>query len=133
MTLVVDASVAVKWVVREERSEAAHQLIGRDALVAPALLLAEVGNALWRNVVAGVLPVAQAKAGIDELRFALDEVYPLEPLAARALELAVDLGHPVYDCFYVALAEALGAPLITADRRLITKLNGDLRRLVEVL
>ncbi len=38
--------------------------------------------------------------------------------------MAVDLRHPVYDCFYLALAEAEEAPLVTADRRLLTRLTG---------
>ena len=34
--------------------------------------------------------------------------------------MALDFGHPVYDCFYVALAAQEHAPLITADRRMVT-------------
>jgi predicted nucleic acid-binding protein len=44
---------------------------------------------------------------------------PLRPLAARAAALARKLDHPVYDCLYLALAEAEGAPLVTADRRFL--------------
>ena len=45
-------------------------------------------------------------------------VSPAE-LAARATEIAVELRHPIYDCFYLALAERERAPLISADQRLI--------------
>lgn len=49
---------------------------------------------------------------------------PLRPLAPRAAALARELDHPVYDCFYLALAEAEGAALITADRRLVESVRG---------
>lgn len=45
-----------------------------------------------------------------------DEVYPAFRVFLRAHELAVELGHPVYDCAYLALAELRGATLLTADR-----------------
>jgi predicted nucleic acid-binding protein len=49
---------------------------------------------------------------------------PTAPLAARALELAFALDHPVYDCFYLALAEAEQVGLVTADGRLESRLRG---------
>lgn len=48
----------------------------------------------------------------------------LAPLAARAVEIAAELRHPVYDCFYLALTESEDATLVTADRRLIGRLAG---------
>ena len=46
------------------------------------------------------------------------EFRPTAPLASRAIELALELDHPVYDCFYLALAEAEKTELVTADLRL---------------
>jgi predicted nucleic acid-binding protein len=40
-------------------------------------------------------------------------------LHARALKIAIALKHPIYDCFYLALAERERAPLISADKKLI--------------
>jgi predicted nucleic acid-binding protein len=45
-------------------------------------------------------------------------------LAGRALEIAAELRHPAYDCFYLALAQERRAQLVTADRRLISRLAG---------
>jgi predicted nucleic acid-binding protein len=48
---------------------------------------------------------------------------PTASLAPRALELALNLDHPVYDCFYLALAEAETAQMVTADRHLERRLR----------
>jgi predicted nucleic acid-binding protein len=45
-------------------------------------------------------------------------------LAGRALAIAESLAHPVYDCFYLALAEQADARLVTADTRLLNRLEG---------
>jgi predicted nucleic acid-binding protein len=52
------------------------------------------------------------------------ELWPTVWLAKRAFEIASELRHPVYDCFYLALAEREDAALVTADRRLIRRLAG---------
>jgi predicted nucleic acid-binding protein len=49
------------------------------------------------------------------------DLRPSGPLLSRALTLAQRLRHPVYDCIYVALAQAEGATLITADQRLLAR------------
>ena len=54
----------------------------------------------------------------------LADVRSLAPLAAQALEIAAELRHPTYDCFYLALARERRAKLVTADRRLIARLRG---------
>ena len=54
MRLVVDASVAVKWLVAEEGSDAADRLLaGGDDLHAPRLMASEIANALWRKARTG--------------------------------------------------------------------------------
>ena len=63
MRLVVDASVAVKWLVAEEDSEAADRLLaGGDDLHAPRLMASEIANALWRKARTG--EIGQGQAGI---------------------------------------------------------------------
>jgi predicted nucleic acid-binding protein len=51
-------------------------------------------------------------------------LHALAPLAARAGAIALAIDHPVYDCFYLALSEAQDVPMVTADRKLVTKLAG---------
>lgn len=120
MTYVVDASLAVKWLVKEPLHEAAIDLINRRAaLHAPSLILAEVGNTLWKKARRGEITEHHAREAREQLTAYFDSLHPLEKLNERALDIALQLDHPVYDCFYLACAESLGMPLITADDRLI--------------
>ena len=123
MRLVVDASVAVKWLVEEEHSDAADRLLdGNHELFAPRLMASEVGNALWRKVRMGELERSRAgalAAAISEMAVRWTEDEEVGPDAVR-LSLALD--RPVYDCVYLALAHRLGATLVTADIRFVNAL-----------
>ena len=119
MTLVVDASVVTKWVLAEDGSDRANALRDAPRLIAPSLLAAEVGNALWKAVRRGDLTREDAIATLRSLLGPFDDLVPGEALHTRALELAIDLRHPIYDCFYLALAERENTPLVTADSRLL--------------
>jgi len=121
MTIVVDASVAVKWVIPEVLSDQAEALRGRaDRLLAPDLLLPEAANALWKKLTRREITAGEAAQALDLLMASGLELRPSGPLLGRALALARQLRHPVYDCLYLVLAQAEGATLITADRRLLT-------------
>ncbi len=48
-----------------------------------------------------------------------DRILALGGFAERAIELATALRHPIYDCFYLAVAECQSAPLVTADETMI--------------
>jgi predicted nucleic acid-binding protein len=123
--LVVDASVAVKWFVQEPGTEDAVELLGRnDALIAPELVIAEVVNVLWKHLMRAELERRQVAHVPVALSRTFSELWPVVWLARRALEIATELRHPAYDCLYLALAESEDAPLVTADRRLITRLAG---------
>jgi predicted nucleic acid-binding protein len=119
VTLIVDASVVAKWVFAEDGSDRANALRHEPRLIAPSLLAAEVGNALWKAVRRGDMAREDAVAALRSLLGPFDELVPSEALHTRALELAIDLQHPIYDCFYLALAERENAPLVTADTRLL--------------
>lgn len=123
--LVVDASVAVKWFLVEPGDrEALAVLDGGEPLIAPELVVAEVVNAVWRRLVTGGIDASQAADVPAAIQKLFAELRPIGALASRALEIAAELRHPVYDCFYLALAEAESAKLITADRRLAGRLSG---------
>jgi predicted nucleic acid-binding protein len=123
VTLVVDASVAIKWLVEEDGSEAAFALRDRD-LAAPALLRIEAANVL-RTLAARKATTPDEAAAL----FSLLQAAPVtlvdhdDALEARALQLALALGHPVYDCVYLALAERMGRTLVTADSRFLKALR----------
>ena len=116
---VVDASVLVKWLVDEEFSvEAATLLDGGFTLIAPGLVFAEATNALWamhRRGDMSAADLADAAKLLEDVPVSVP-VSMLE-LAASAARLAVDLGHPAYDCFYLALAIQRQYPVVTADIR----------------
>jgi predicted nucleic acid-binding protein len=123
MTVVVDASVAVKWVIPEVLSTEADALRDRaEHLLAPELLLPEAANALWKKLTRGELRAAEAAQALELLMGSGLDLRPSAPLLGRALDLARRLRHPVYDCVYLALAEREGATLVTADQRLLARL-----------
>lgn len=117
MALVVDASVALKWVLPEPETERALALIESDRLIAPDFLYLECANVLARDVRRGVLPVAAAEEALAALQGVALQVSPILDLIGPAYGLATALGQTVYDCLYLALAQAEGAVLVTADRR----------------
>jgi predicted nucleic acid-binding protein len=125
MGVVLDASVVVKWFIDEQESEAARGVLASGRrLLAPELLIAEVGNAAWRRARLGEIPLEQAVATAEQVGRSPIEFRPLAALARRAIEMAASLDHPIYDCFYLALAEQLDAMLVTADDRLLSRLQG---------
>ena len=115
--IVVDASVAVKWVVREPDSDAADALFDADELIAPALWLTEASNVLWRRVRIGDITADEARARLSELLKAPVASFAMEPHLDRALQLATEIGHPIYDCIYLALALHHGTHVVTPDNR----------------
>jgi predicted nucleic acid-binding protein len=119
MSLIVDASVAVKWVVEEPGSGSARDLVANGPpLLAPDLVLLEVGNALRKKLMRGLIGRAQANDGASGVERAFADLAATRPLSAVAVKLALELGYPVYDCVYLALAARESVPLVTADDRL---------------
>ncbi len=115
--LVIDASVAIKWVIDEPGTPEALSL-RRHRLFAPDLLVAECANVLWKKVRRKELTAKEALLAALLLQRADVELMPMRGLLEPATRLAVALGHPAYDCIYLALAERLSCDLATADRRL---------------
>jgi predicted nucleic acid-binding protein len=118
--LVIDASVAIKWVVEEEGTAAALAL-RRQNLSAPDLINAECANILWKKTRLGEFSAEEAAFAARLLAAAEIDLIPTRSLLEAALEIAVGLDHPAYDCLYLALAEERDGRLVTADRRLIRR------------
>ncbi len=116
--MVVDASVAVKWFVREVHAEAAMRILDSNyELIAPDLIWAEFGNVLWKRRRRGEITLVTARAiPLDFKRFPFATI-PIVPLVEAALEIADRLRRSVYDSLYLALAEHRECRLVTADRR----------------
>lgn len=120
--VVVDASVAVKWVLWEPDTPIARML-RNCRLSAPPLFISECANVIWRNVRTGGLPAERAAAIAGALVQSKVVIHGVADMVG-VVGTAVDLNHPAYDCEYLLLAEALRAPLVTADARLIRVARG---------
>jgi predicted nucleic acid-binding protein len=133
MTIVIDASVAMRAFIEESGSAEVRQFFheNRDQLiVAPALVLLEFNGALWKRFAAGTATRWQLHAAPDALAKLivvrpLDEALAVQArkLALMAMDLTASSGDSrpfpasIYDCTYIAMAFVEGAKLVTADRR----------------
>jgi predicted nucleic acid-binding protein len=110
LTLVIDASVALKWVLDEAGSDIARTLLA-ESLTAPALWQAEAANAIWKRARRGELSPAEASNGLAILT------------ASVVVSIPIEIDHPIYDCLYLAAAERLSTQLVTADARFINRVR----------
>ena len=128
MKLTVDASVVVKWFIPELlASEARALLAPRFDLHAPDLLLAEFANTIWKKVRRNELENSQPY--MEELS-RLGEVVVLHSgldLVIRAMRTATRIDHAVYDCLYLACAEATESAPVTTDQRFANKVSDRFR------
>ena len=129
MVCVVDASVVLKWFLREADSAAADLLLerflnGEVELLAPDLVVVETASALWKRVMIRKEMSAEEATLIhrDLLTLPLSLV-PSGTLADAALQIALKHKHSVYDAFYCALALERQCDFVTADRVLANKLQ----------
>ena len=117
MTLVVDASVVVSALIDSgPEGTWAEQLLSSDDLAAPHLMPVEAANILRLAALAGDVSQDSASMAHGDLLMLPVELFPYEPFAARVWELRASV--TAYDAWYVALAELLGVPLATLDKRL---------------
>ena len=126
--LVIDASVVVKWLVPETDDKFALRLQdqfrdGELKLLAPPLLLLEVGNALWKRVRRGELSSEAAELCFDQLIIDAPELLEKTEVTISALHLALAHKRPIYDCLYLALALDRRCDLITADERFFAAMS----------
>lgn len=125
---VVDASVGIKLLVEEELSDAAESLFmvaasSPDARAyVPDLFFVECANVLWKYVLRHGYSRRDALRNLSELQSLHLVRIPTPTLTEAALRIAIDLSVSVYDACYVAAADSVDAPLVTADERLIGRL-----------
>lgn len=117
---VVDASVVTDALVVEGAAGVAARAVlsGQTMLVAPVVLPAEVVSALRGLVRRGQVHPVRARAAVRRLVAMRSSLHHFAPFAGRCWELRDNV--TVYDAWYVALAERLDVPLVTADSRLAT-------------
>lgn len=126
MTIVVDASVAVKWFVPEPGNDAAQKLLAGDKpLIAPALIRIEVTSAFVRQFRRDVLPEEDARAAHEAWEQMLTEgtirLVADADLFEEAVACAFAARHDLPDCLYLALAKRMRALVVTADAALVER------------
>lgn len=132
---VLDASVAAKCFFEEVSSDSAVRLVRSAAmLIAPDLIHAELASIAAKKVRRGEISHDIGLEAVRRIAHLLHEVVPVESLSERAFALAVDAGCSAYDGLYLALAEARGCRVATADERLVRRaMSAGLGHLVEQL
>lgn len=123
MDVVVDASVAFKWLVTEADSQAAVFLLENHNIVAPDVLLTECRNAALTHVRRGTISIEQARQAERDLQALQLQTLPSIPFLTQAFTLGLELSHPIYDCIYLAAAIAADRILVTADERFAAKVR----------
>lgn len=119
MRIVLDASAAVRVVMRDEAAERLLEPIASAAVVlAPSLYASEVANALWKYVQAGKLDLETALEHYEEAIHLIDAFTPDRELTTEAITEATRYRHPVYDLLYAILARRKGCAMLTMDQRL---------------
>jgi predicted nucleic acid-binding protein len=137
MTLVIDASVALRWLAQGGDNHAVDALFdgavglgGQQLLIAPALILLEVHNSLaklWNRRLVDFLQLAEGPVRVS-VALQIEPIDPHLAIAASAYSMTAEtaMGRPVsartvpfniHDCLYIALAERWSAELVTADER----------------
>jgi len=126
---VLDANVVVKWFIPEVDSDKADRLLAdfrnhRLDIIAPDILVAEVGNTLWKRSVK-TKDISQADAASSYTDFLNLEVpvHSSAAIAEDALNIAHAEQHPIYDTLYISLALKRGCEFVTADNALVNKLG----------
>jgi len=134
---VVDASVAVTWLLGEANADAAERLflnarLGIDELIAPEFFLAECGHALFRAERKKLITAGEARQLLETLGADLPRLALTVHLASRAGGICQYLRKSFYDCLYMALAEEEQVELITADTKLVRAAQPDYPYVVDL-
>ena len=124
MIIVIDASVAAKWFFQEEHSmEAINLLDNHFEINVPDFFFLEMKSLLCKRTRRRELSLKEALEMDDEIRSIPIQSYPSAALRDKAFEIALETRSSIYDCLYLALAEALDSNMVTADRRFFQALQ----------
>ena len=120
---VVDASVGIKWLLREPDSIKALSLISeRVERVVPDLFHSEIGNAIWKNVRTGKLSASEARSALQHLHAIRLTVIPVSTLMETTLDIARSYDRSFYDSSYIALAvQECAQPVATCAAGFVTR------------
>ena len=120
----LDSSVALKWVLPEADSTKAMRLrdedrIGLHELLAPDIFPSEIANGLTSAERQRRIRPGESAIFLNDILSAAPALHHSSPLLIRAMEIAISTKQAVYDCIYLALAEAEGCEWVTADEQFV--------------
>jgi len=121
---VVDASVAAKWFFPEELSDRAAALLDRASLgavdlIAPELLIYELGSVGLKKLRAGQAKPAEIEAALRSLTILSAQLVSSASLVSPALSIATGSEASLYDAVYLVTAREYGGILLTHDAALL--------------
>ena len=125
-TLVLDASVIVKWFCREEYTDIALKIRDRFFkgdlnVIVPELMFYEVSNAIRYNP---VFTKEDKNKIIDDLfSIGFNVVHSNRKILSTAMKLALETDTPIYDNVYHSVSRSEKCPFVTADKEYIKKAN----------
>lgn len=127
-SVVIDASVALKWFLKKEKDRDKARLLlrqfadGKIKFIVPSLWLYEIANAFKSNIYQKMISKVTAKRYLRQVKD-LDIVsVDFEPIVDTAFNLSVKLGISVYDAAYISLSKSQNLPFYTADQKLLDKI-----------
>lgn len=128
MKYVLDANVALKWVLPESDSQVAIRIRdefaqGMHELLAPDVFPVEIAHSLAKAERQGKIKVGEGLPKMQDVFTFLPDQHPYQPLLARAFGIASAARIGVYDCLYVVLADQEGCELLTGDMKLVNALK----------
>ena len=122
--IVVDASVAIKWIVDVPlHPEARHIYKYQLDIQAPDFILIEVPNVAWKKAQREEIESEQVFEIIKLAVKAIPRFIHSPDILAQAAKLAIELAHPIYDCLYLACIDERHDALVTADKRFFNKIK----------
>jgi predicted nucleic acid-binding protein len=137
MKYVLDASVAVSWVLKRPHTPEALRL-RQDfqnqihELIAPSIFPVEVVSALTKSERQRIIVVGEARRHLENILTTPPAFHPYEPLLLRATDISSQTRSGLNDCLYVALAEREACQLVTDDQKLLNALGGRFPFLVDL-
>jgi predicted nucleic acid-binding protein len=122
---VIDASIAVKWIFEEEYYLEARRFLSSEiGYIAPDFMLNECTSAIYKKYSRHEIIEETAIQCIEKLlRFDDIKFYSTYLIQIKAFQIASQINHPIFDCFYLALAMQEQAIVVTADRRFYNRVK----------
>ena len=137
-TLVIDASVSLGWILKEQQNSAAiESLFGDIAVrkvnaVAPTVWLYEMLNGLKTAVLRKRITKIRAKKKIPDVLATLPELFEFTQLVDESFQIAIKYGLSIYDASYVSLAKQKRCKFFTGDQNLYEKVKNKLKYVLPI-